>query len=64
MRTSSISTERGITEIHPINAKHLLDTEPHRLYRDIEGNRLELLVERFASTTDEILYGNGGMIAI
>ena len=42
--------------IHPLNAQHLLLSEPHRLYGR-EGDTLELLVERFAHAV-------GGIIAI
>ena len=52
-----------INQIHPINAAHLLDTQPHRVYGDAGGNLLEITVERFASTVVETLYGHGGIIA-
>ena len=52
-----------INQIHPINAAHLLQTQPHRVYGDAGGNLLEITVERFASTVVETLYGHGGIIA-
>ncbi|MBC7503660.1 hypothetical protein H7169_01715 [Candidatus Gracilibacteria bacterium] len=53
-----------ITQIHPINATHLLSTQPHRVFGDVGGNLLEIVVERFARTVDETLYGHGGIIAL
>ncbi len=58
------NTSDRIAQIHPLNANYLLDTEPYRLYGDMGGNLLEIVVERFASTVVETLYGHGGIIGI
>jgi hypothetical protein len=52
------------TQIHPINAQYILDSQPHRLYSDADGNLLEIVVEKFAQTVAEKLYGFGGVIAV
>ena len=53
-----------ISQIHPINANYLLQTQPHRVYGDVWGNLLEITVERFARTVVETLYTHGGIIAL
>lgn len=53
-----------ISQIHPINAQYLLDTEPRYLYGDAGGSLLELAVARFAHTVLETLYDHGGIIAL
>ena len=64
MWTEALSGSDTVSRIHPLNAKYLLDTQPHRLYGDRGGNLLEVIVERFASTVVETLYGHGGIIAL
>lgn len=53
-----------ISQIHPINAAHLLQTQPHRIYGDVWGNLLEIIVERFARSIVDTLYDHGGIIAV
>ena len=53
-----------ISQIHPINAAHLLQTQPHRVYGDVWGNLLEIIVERFARSIVDTLYDHGGIIAV
>ncbi len=50
------------TQIHPLNATHLLRTQPHRVYGDAGGNILEITVKRFAHTIFDALYSHGGII--
>ena len=52
------------SQIHVINAHHLLSNEPHRLYGDRGGNLLEIAVEKFSRTVLETLYNHGGIIAV
>lgn len=53
-----------IQEIHPINANHILNTEPHRLYLDRYGSILEIVAQRFSSLVVEQLYEHGETILI
>ncbi len=63
MNTITDSSTRT-SNIHPINANYLLDTEPYKLYTKANRNFLEIVVERFSHTTSEILHSHGGIIAV
>lgn len=59
----NIITDR-VSQIHPLNAQYLLNTEPHKLYGNREGNLLEIAVERFSRTVSELLHSHGGIVAV
>ena len=59
----NITTDR-VSQIHPLNAQYLLNTEPHKLYGNREGNLLEIAVVRFSHTVSELLHSHGGIVAV
>lgn len=59
----NIITDR-VSQIHPLNAQYLLNTEPHKLYGNREGNLREVVVKRFSDTVSGLLHSHGGIVAV